>query len=643
MYTCDYWLRPTNLAFHDLTTSHSPPRNLRSLLGLGLKFIPTPFRTTKFTDLLRPGFGIAHLERSLRLCCFFLTQPPTTSNYNPNMYIPSNWSPPDQFFPRILRERIHNFSIALRQEFRPRKSIPNLSPHHRYALETLRHQQTFLVVNCDKNLGPAIIERERYIQLAFRDHLSDATTYANLSPSDALHYHNDNELNLCLWLAAHKNDLSPAHFKYLVDYKSSVVEPFPQFYLLMKVHKSPLKTRPIVSYSGSLFYGLGKWVDSQLQIVALTFCSYIQSSFSLKAELDALSLPSNCHLFTADATSMYTNIHSRVAIPAIHEYLLQNHHRFPSIPIDALISALRLIMDHNIFQFGDTFWKQLSGTAMGAPPAPPYATASFGIHEETLLTEFSDNLLYYRRYIDDVFGIWHNHPDSTINAARWTCFVARLNDWPGLEWTVADPCPSVPFLDLSISLTDQSLMCCLYQKPMNLHLYIPPRSAHPPGVLQGLISGWVYRSLSLCTLRSDAIANIQSLWKYLVSRGYHSSSLRPLFAHSFRTVRPFDLSTPTSTSPTSPDNERFWLFKLRFHPQDPSSATIQRAWERNVSTPPLRKPLANVDINYNPIGSRRFIVCYKRAPNLGNLLSYRKLQSNSGPPVSSYLHLSRDV
>ena len=36
-----YFDRPTNLAFHDLTTS-SAPNNLRSLLGLGLKFIPVP-------------------------------------------------------------------------------------------------------------------------------------------------------------------------------------------------------------------------------------------------------------------------------------------------------------------------------------------------------------------------------------------------------------------------------------------------------------------------------------------------------------------------------------------------------------------------------------------------------------------------
>jgi hypothetical protein len=54
-------------------------------------------------------------------------------------------------------------------------------------------------------------------------------------------------------------------------------------------------------------------------------------------------------------------------------------------------------MTHDVFKFGDTFWVQLSGTAMGAPPAPNYATLYFPQHL---------NLLYYGRYIDDGLGIW---------------------------------------------------------------------------------------------------------------------------------------------------------------------------------------------------------------------------------------------
>jgi hypothetical protein len=80
-----------------------------------------------------------------------------------------------------------------------------------------------------------------------------------------------------------------------------------------------------------------------------------------------------------------------------------------------------------------------------------------------------------------------------------------------------------------------------------------------------------------------------------------------------------------------------WFFKLVYHPQDPPSGLIRKTWEETIASPGLSKPLEDIDLNFTPIGKRRFIVCYKRAPNLGNLLSCRKLQPTSGPPVSSFV------
>ena len=65
----------------------------------------------------------------------------------------------------------------------------------------------------------------------------------------------------------------------------------------------------------------------------------------------------------------------------------------------------------------------------------------------------------------------------------------------------------------------------MYEKAINKHLYIPPQSAHPLGVINGLVSGHVFRSFKLCTDKKEALTFIQKLWNYLRSRGYNKNYL----------------------------------------------------------------------------------------------------------------------
>ena len=176
----------------------------------------------------------------------------------------------------------------------------------------------------------------------------------------------------------------------------------------------------------------------------------------------------------------------------------------------------------------------------------------------------------------------------------------------------------------------------LFEKPENLHLYLPMRSAHPPGVLHGLIAGNIFRSFSLCTDENNAKKSVHDFWVQLTKRGYSSATLKPIFEKALNTKRTW--TPPATSDSTTNDLSRKWFFKLAYHPQGPPSALIQQAWDRNIANPrDNRKPLAKVDVKYNCIGERRFIVCYKRAPNIGNLLSYRKILPESGSRVSSFV------
>jgi hypothetical protein len=78
---------------------------------------------------------------------------------------------------------------------------------------------------------------------------------------------------------------------------------------MLKVHKSPWSTRPVVSCVGSFAEIFSKWLDVQLKKFLLLSQTYLQDSNQVLHELHALGpLPPDAKLFTADAVSMYTNM-----------------------------------------------------------------------------------------------------------------------------------------------------------------------------------------------------------------------------------------------------------------------------------------------------------------------------------------------
>ena len=78
-----------------------------------------------------------------------------------------------------------------------------------------------------------------------------------------------------------------------------------------------------------------------------------------------------------------------------------------------------------------------------------------------------------------------------------------MQDYYGLEWIFEERSKTVNFLDMTISIREDWIITLLYEKSMILYLYILPHSAHPPGVLTGLVSGNILRIHSLCSDKDD--------------------------------------------------------------------------------------------------------------------------------------------
>ena len=92
---------------------------------------------------------------------------------------------------------------------------------------------------------------------------------------------------------------------------------------------------------------------------------------------------------------MYTNIDIDHSIEIVRRWFTEFSEDIPSdISTNLIISALEIVMNNNIFTFGDTFWRQKTGTAMGTPCVCMIASIYFAYHErKPILPKYTKNIL----------------------------------------------------------------------------------------------------------------------------------------------------------------------------------------------------------------------------------------------------------
>ena len=640
MLPAAYFAKLKKMAFHDLTKGGSIPAAAAAVIGLGNKFIPTP-KVASNLDVAEAACN--RFERDMGLKVFFAADSDKIMTPS-KLYIKSPWRPP--LPPRRIDIRLSHFRRELQALFkRPRRAKPNLTPFQRQILRELMANDQVVIALADKNLGPVGVELERYIRDALV-HLTNQTTYAIIPEPQALREVSELADEIFEWITSNRNSLTDDEAKYLrAKLSETYEEPFGYFYLTYKLHKTPVKTRPVCSDCASLTHALGQWVDEQLQPIVKAQRTYFKNSFALKEELLTLTLPSNASLFTFDTVSMYTNIDTEECISRLESYLMDptTQSTFPHYPAEALVEAIKIIMRNNRMKFGDIIVRQLVGIAMGMAPAPTIANLFVALHEERELLSFLDDnfLLYLRRFIDDGLGIWLHHHDKRVDTIRWNAFKAAVNNG-GLTWEFTPRSKQVDFMDLTIEIADGHIETKLYKKPLALHLYIPPSSCHPPGVATGLIFGNVLRILQLNTQQKNVDADLIQFYHDLMDRGYQPSFITPLFQKAIDNATKYLSQSPAYRQQCKQkkleQSRRRVFLHLPYHPNDPTSATIQRLW-RTLVARPHGQPQLNALTNHHgdPIPIDNMVIAYHRSLNLGNILSYRKICKRSGPKVSSYL------
>ena len=112
---------------------------------------------------------------------------------------------------------------------------------------------------------------------------------------------------------------------------------------------------------------------------------------------------------------------------------------------DKIASLMRIILEHNIFEFAGKMYRQKCGTAMGTKFAPTFANLFMDSVEQEFLAKCTRKPQTWKRYIDDIFMIWTHGREELKN------FITHLNSHhPNLTFTWEAHEQQIDFLDAHI-------------------------------------------------------------------------------------------------------------------------------------------------------------------------------------------------
>ncbi|CAJ0928451.1 unnamed protein product [Ranitomeya imitator] len=478
--------RPPRQSRRDLRTL-SPPQ--MSLLQKGLSFCPSYKLDTFQLDM-----DLQKFYRSLRLKVFFNktddTNTPISSSVIPssvnlqrlgiktksNFMPPKNDHPVETFIELIDRE----VDLFKQDVSRGKLYCPvNMTNLEQQALDSLIKDKELVVKPADKGGAIVIMDQRDYLAEIHRQ-LADRTIYEPLShnPTSSIATKILNTIEPYL--------LNNTIDKKVYDFLMNQFPITPVFYVHPKVHKRLDKPpgRPIVASTDSVLSPLSILLEKILTpMVRLTKSFIIDTGDFIKLIKDIGQVPCDSILVTWDVNSLYTSIIHDKGLAAVQELL--NGSSLDDNTIRFCMELLNLVLREKFFMFGDEFFLQKQGTAMGSNVAPPYANCFMAFFEKHFVYTnkfFQDYATIWRRYIDDIFCIWRGPLDSLFS------FTSTLIKF-GLNFSSRYTMILIQsvFLDTRIiKLSDGTLEIDLHVKATDRNSLLLFSSCHPRATRESL-------------------------------------------------------------------------------------------------------------------------------------------------------------
>ena len=145
--------------------------------------------------------------------------------------------------------------------------------------------------------------------------------------------------------------------------------------------------------------------EFELQEYVQNSPSYIRvtTDFVYKMKDIEESVPDEAFLFCFDASKLYPSVPREEGMKACREAL--ESRSAPLIPTEYVLEMTEVVLDNNSFKLGNHNYKQTEGIAIGSRLGRNFACSYMRKCDEELLG-YEEQSLFYKRFVDDGFGVW---------------------------------------------------------------------------------------------------------------------------------------------------------------------------------------------------------------------------------------------
>src|SRR5882757_3607362 len=293
----------------------SLPKEIELDLSVGMRYL---FRSPRNSQLIKEAWN-DFVERLRWRLYFTFDQTDSLKSYDPDYEVPHIRKGKPPRLPQYLEHGIlmgRNFVYNTTSHIPEEEEGPRINPlkPNRSKIEEFLISHDYVVTMTDKNLGIAVSERT-WIDDKCLELLNDRNNYIPLNPLTAQQILDRQCTEMEVIACKADNLISDSgnqlgkFFRHRITVKGEQ-HVIPVFYGIPKIHKEPVKMRPIIPCHSAIQNPAAKYISKKLKPLVEVAPTILKGTKDLAIKLSKIDLDSNRQWFlvSGDVVAFYPNV-----------------------------------------------------------------------------------------------------------------------------------------------------------------------------------------------------------------------------------------------------------------------------------------------------------------------------------------------